>query len=220
MLALLTEAETSIRRSASVRLVVETLLLRWTLMDRVVEIEQVLRTGGRDDGKTGSLPTPRSPAAPPVVPSSRPPVEASRPPVVPSSRPTELSLATLTAAWPEIVEAARARSILLGQALEATPPGFVGPGVIRLVAGPEHALLVEGVQRQMGMVEELVQGHFGVRARITVAAAQAMSTEPQERPKRITDEALRREKLERLRRIDPALDTAANELDLEIVDEA
>src|SRR4029079_6225156 len=47
MLALLAEAETSIRRSASVRLVVETLLLRWTLMDRVVEIEAVLRAEGQ-----------------------------------------------------------------------------------------------------------------------------------------------------------------------------
>jgi hypothetical protein len=35
----------------------------------------------------------------------------------------------------------------------------------------------------------------------------------------MTDQALRTEKLERLRRLDPALDTAANELDLEIVDD-
>jgi hypothetical protein len=35
----------------------------------------------------------------------------------------------------------------------------------------------------------------------------------------MTDQTLRTEKLERLRRLDPALDAAANELDLEIVDE-
>jgi hypothetical protein len=126
----------------------------------------------------------------------------------------------LLAAWPEIVEAARARSILLGQALEVTPPGFVAGGEIRLAATPNHAVQVEGIQRQLGVVEELVQSHFGVRARVIVAAAPAAGTEPPERPKRITDEVLRAEKLERLRRLDPTLDTAANELDLEIVDEA
>ncbi len=228
MLSLLAEAETSIRRSASVRLVVETLLLRWTLMDRVVDLEEVIigmgggQTGGREGGKTGGSVPARASA--PVVPSSRPPVESSRPPVlpsapiVPSSRPpAELTLATLTAAWPEIVEAARGRSILLGQALEATPPGSVAAGEIRLVAGPDGAVLVEGIQRQIGVVEELVQSRFGVRARIVVAAP---GTNPPERPKRITDQTLRTEKLERLRRLDPALDTAANELDLEIVDEA
>jgi DNA polymerase-3 subunit gamma/tau len=225
MLALLTEAETSIRRSASVRLVVETLLLRWTLMDRVVEIEAVLRsnapTGEREGGKTGA-PTPRPavPSRPPVLPSSRPPVEASRPPVAPSSRPTELTLASLQAAWPEIVEAARGRSMLLGQALEATPPEAVAHGAIRLAAAPDHAMLVEGVQRQMAVVEELVHSHFGVRSKITVTTTQLPGNDPPERPKRITDGALRTEKLERLRRLDPALDAAANELDLEIVDEA
>ncbi len=209
MLSLLAEAETSIRRSASVRLVVETLLLRWTLMDRVVEIEEVLR----GDARTGRRPP---------VEASRPPAEASRLPVLPSSRPpSELTLESLRTAWPEIIEAARARSILLGQALESAPPGSVAQGEIRLLAAsPDHAVLVEGIQRQIGLVEELVQRHFGVPVRIIVATQRPGGPEPQERPNRITDQALRTEKLERLRRLDPALDAAANELDLEIVDEA
>ena len=182
MLSLLAEAETSIRRSASVRLVVETLLLRWTLMDRVVDLEQVIAglAGGRtEDGrarKTGSPAPTRAPTPAPDLPSHT--VLRST-----SSRPPgELSLATLTAAWPEIVEAARARSILLGQALDATPPGFVTQGVIRLTAKPDQALLVEGVQRQIGVVEDLVQSHFGVRARITVAAAQPPETSRRNAP--------------------------------------
>jgi len=36
----------------------------------------------------------------------------------------------------------------------------------------------------------------------------------------MTDETLRAERLDRIRRLDPALDTAANELDLEIVDDS
>ncbi len=202
MLSLLAEAETSIRRSASVRLVVETLLLRWTLMDRVVDLEQVI----------AGIKT-----SPPTLPSA--PVPAVRP-SSPSVRPSELTLESVRAAWPELVEAARARSNLLGQALEATLPGSVANGEIRLAVSPDRAVLVEGIQRQIGLVEELILSHFGVRARVIVATAPTAGNEPQERPKRITDQALRTEKLERLRRLDPALDTAANELDLEIVDEA
>jgi DNA polymerase-3 subunit gamma/tau len=227
MLALLADAETSIRRSASVRLVVETLLLRWTLMDRVVDLEQLIR-GGRVPPSGGGGPV--APSAPrvrsaPVSPSVAAPVQRTAPPSPAAAVTTapvprgELSFATLTAAWPDIVEAARARSNLLGQALEATPPGSVTNGEIRLAASADHAVLVEGIQRQISLVEELVQAHFGVRARITVAAGGPAGTEPQERPKRMTDQALRTEKLERLRRLDPALDAAANELDLEIVDE-
>ena len=42
MLGLLAEAEAGIRRSASARLIVETLLLRWTVMDRIVDLEEML----------------------------------------------------------------------------------------------------------------------------------------------------------------------------------
>src|SRR5688572_728709 len=48
MLRLLTESEPFIRRSANPRLVVETLLLRWAMMDRMVDLREVLE-GGRAD---------------------------------------------------------------------------------------------------------------------------------------------------------------------------
>src|ERR1044071_6396943 len=94
MLALLAEAETSIRRSASARLVVETLILRWTVMDRVVELEKVIReTEGRNDpttegrtggGASGRLLRDSAPASGP----SRPPAPAAPPSDLPSFRPT------------------------------------------------------------------------------------------------------------------------------------
>ena len=69
MLAMLSEAEAAIRRSASARLIVETLLLRWTLMDRVVEIEQMLKGGPEPSAKSRQLPA--------VQPSSRPAIQPS-----------------------------------------------------------------------------------------------------------------------------------------------
>jgi DNA polymerase-3 subunit gamma/tau len=213
MLALLAEAETAIRRSASARLIVETLLLRWTLMDRVVSLEAVI-AGGRPAGRSGG----QAGGAEAGKPAS-PPREAARPPVRPSARPSELSLETLTQTWPEIVAAARARSNLLGQALEATTPSGVSGGEVQLRAPVEHAVLVEGLQRQLPVLDELVGSHFGVPVKVRVAV-EAPAGGPAQRPKRMTDETLRAERLDRIRRLDPALDTAANELDLEIVDDS
>src|SRR5687767_656404 len=100
MLAMLSEAEAAIRRSASARLVVETLLLRWTLMDRVVEIEQML--------KGSPEPSAISPQSPAVQPSSRPAVQpSSRPAVQPSKQ--GLTLETLRSAWPDILTVAGER---------------------------------------------------------------------------------------------------------------
>ena len=217
MLTLLADAEAAIRRSTSARLVVETLLLRWTLMDRVVELEAVI--AGLPDGKTGGREVGKSVRReagsdapvhnPPVRPSSRPPVVAT----------AELSLESLTAAWPDIVAAAREKSILLGQALAVTTPAAVGNGEVRLRAGAGDAILVEGLQRQLSVIDELLGSRFGKPVKVLVAIDPAPSLQAGS-PKRMTDEVLRAERLDRIRRLDPALDTAANELDLEIVDES
>src|SRR5881394_2598696 len=69
MLRLLGEHETAIRRSVNPRLTVETLLLRWTMLDRIVDLQQVLERGG-----AGGSPA----AAPADAPGSAAP-RASRP---------------------------------------------------------------------------------------------------------------------------------------------
>ena len=244
MLALLAEAEGAIRRSASARLVVETLLLRWTLMDRLVELERVIReTEGRKDapearGRKDALADRRTggpaeregegEAGSRMLRDSASAAERHRPPVAhpsPSARPPDrpsgvapLSLEALLSAWPDIVAAARERSVLLGQALAAAPPVTAGNGEVRLASAPDDAHLVQGIERQLGVVEELLGARFvgAIRVRVTVAGAEAPAVSP---PKRMTAERLRAERLDRLRRQDPALDSAADELDLEIVDE-
>ncbi|HEV8151075.1 MAG TPA: hypothetical protein VGP61_12910, partial [Gemmatimonadales bacterium] len=83
----------------------------------------------------------------------------------------------------------------------------------------DQAVLVEGLQKQLGVVDDLIGAYFGARVKVRIALKPA-ATGQTERPKRMTDEGLRAERLDRLRRLDPALDTAANELDLEIVDDS
>jgi DNA polymerase-3 subunit gamma/tau len=199
MLGLLSEAEASIRRSASARLVVETLLLRWTLMDRVVELEAVI----------SGLPPVTPPRGSPSGPAP------SRPPVQPSGH--RLTLDALVAAWPGILGDAGARSKLLEQALAAALPVAAANGEVRLSPVAGHQGLAEGVERQVALVEELIAARFGQPVRVRVVAEARTGAAPAA-PKRITDEGLKAEQLDRIRRLDPALDTAANELDLEIVD--
>ena len=214
MLSLLAEAEASIRRSASARLMVETLLLRWTVMDRIVDLEAVLNqgsgvrgqgSGGRQEA-AGRRPSDRQIAVP-----ERPPAKASNGPAI-------ATLESITARWPDLVAAVRERSVLIGEALAATTPAGFEAGELRLSAAPDRALIVEGVTRQRALVEEVLAEVLGVPVRIAMAVGPA-ATPQATRHKRLTDNDLRAEKLARIRKLDPSLDIAADALDLEIVDE-
>src|SRR5918999_33551 len=55
MLRLLADEENNIRRTVNPRLAVETLLLRWAILDRVVNLEEVLEVGQRGSGAAGPL---------------------------------------------------------------------------------------------------------------------------------------------------------------------
>jgi DNA polymerase-3 subunit gamma/tau len=221
MLRLLTEAETSIRRSANPRLVVETLLLRWAMMDRMVDLREVLE-GGRADEPAPSLSTPppanvpggrvlRDAAAPAGPPSAGPP----GPPVRPLDR-LGAGSSALSDAWPEILAEVRTRSRFLGEALTGTSPGPVEGSSLPVVLTESNRLFAEGIQAQAGVVEEVVQRHTGQALRIRVTVAQGEEDGPKPRP--ITESSLRADRLRSFRAKDPALDTAADALDLEIVD--
>jgi hypothetical protein len=90
---------------------------------------------------------------------------------------------------------------------------------IRLSAHADQGMLIEGVRRQIGVVEELLGARFLEPVKVRLVVEDRPDDAPAGPPKRMTSEVLRAERLERIRRMDPALDTAANELDLEIVDE-
>jgi DNA polymerase-3 subunit gamma/tau len=243
MLSLLADAEGSIRRSASARIVVETLLLRWTVMDRIVDLEAVLSqgpgvrgqgSGGRQEaggrgqesgvrgqgsgvrGQEAGERTSVAPGAP--TQSDRQTALPGRPPAGTSNGPTIATLESITAQWPDLVAAVRERSVLIGEALAATTPAGFDAGELRLTAAPDRALIVEGVTRQRGLVEEVLADALGVPVRIAMAVGPA-ATPQASRHKRLTDSDLRAEKLARIRKLDPSLDIAADALDLEIVDE-
>src|SRR5215210_5096929 len=94
MLRLLADNEMGIRRSGNPRLVVETLLLRWAMLDRIVDLEQVIQGAGRPTAGTpwhgpsaDQGPAKRPPAASPAAPKpaeTRGPAPPALGPIPPS----------------------------------------------------------------------------------------------------------------------------------------
>jgi DNA polymerase-3 subunit gamma/tau len=231
MLKLLAEGETGIRRSVNPRLIVETLLLRWAMMDRIVDLEQVLAGSGggatlrKKDSALGGLPEPRAPAEPPSPDLSDRLSSAELPP--PPPPPGDLSEAWLSGHWSDLVAAARVKSPFLGEALASARPLAVAGSRVTLEMSDVNPIFQETLERQHRQVEALLATHVG--AAVTIGFASRPSegspeaeTEPGEsnnpRPRRLSDAQLKAERLEATRAADAALDAAADALDLEIVD--
>jgi DNA polymerase-3 subunit gamma/tau len=238
MLRLLAEAEPSIRRSANPRLIVETLLLRWTMLDRIVDLAQVLgaepgRSSGGGGPAAGGAARPRS--APPNAPGSPAAPSAPRSPSpgaspAPSPGPTLGSVgaigldtipATLDAlrmAWGDIVAEVRRRTRFLGEALSHTAPGALELPWLTVELTQPNPLFAERLQAQAQIVEDVVAGAVGQPIRLRVTEAVPSPDEPAARPQRLTESSLKADRLRSFRAKDPTLDTAADALDLEIVD--
>jgi DNA polymerase-3 subunit gamma/tau len=233
MLRLLADNEMGIRRSVNPRLSVETLLLRWTILDRIVNLEQVIAAGQRGSGTVGqdsgegpvltrprSLPAPatNSGAADPVRQSENPPASAAAPPPPGPTVPAAASIEAIRAAWPAMVAAVRVQSRFLGEALAATQPVSLDPPWLSVLMAEPNPLLADSLQEQAGKVEEVLSRSLGQEVRLRVTAPETSAPAQPVRPRRMSESSLKAERLREFRSQDPALDTAADALDLEIVD--
>jgi DNA polymerase III subunit gamma/tau len=233
MLRLLTDDEAAIRRGGNPRLVVETLLLRWTMLDRIVDLQQVLSgvSGGVPaipvPTRIAPNPAPSTSSAAPAQssPSARPrnapnpsgaaPLPApAGPPAVPLSH----SISALQGAWPEIVAQLRERSQFLSQALAATSPSAMDSGWLTVTLAEPNPLFAERLQAQAPLVEEVLQPWVGEPLRLRVNQPDPADADSSPRLPRLSQGAIQADRLRSLRAKDPALDTAADALDLEIVD--
>jgi DNA polymerase-3 subunit gamma/tau len=223
MLKVLADQEQGFRRSGNPRLMVETLLLRWTMMDQVVDLERVLASLG---GKPPA-PEPR-PVAPRVMkdPAPRPvspPLEAAEAMPQPVARPVvetvSFTVASLEAAWSGIVADARKESPFLGEALGAARPiGAAAPQVTIELQDP-NPVIAERLNRQRDVVQSIISRYVGSPVQLALGSATPSPDDSAPgKPRRMSDAGARAERLRTLRKKDPALDTAADELDLEIVD--
>ena len=218
LLTVLGEAERQIRSSGNTRLAVEVLLLRWAMMDRTVELEEVIRAlgagkgeGGRGQGEAPLLrdAAPAAPAAPIARPPDRP--TASPPDVGP------LTLDRLRGLWPQIVADARAKSQMLGALIAAAEASAVEGTTLTIRLLEENAVHAEGIERQREALAQLVGRYVTEGIRIKLVAADGAGG-PRARPARLTEDGARAERLTDLRAKHPRLDAAVEALDLELLE--
>jgi len=209
MLRLLVENEGAVRRSGNPRLAVETLLLRWAMMDRTVDLEKVLAGGEPVVRRSGGQTVSRS-----DQPTIRP---SDRPTVPPSDRLVPFTLTGVQSIWPDVVEHGKQESLFLGQALGACLVSSVDAPRIQVAIPPEQGVFGGPLEKGRARLEQYLQARLG--GPVTLALQAGPAGPAAERPKRMSPSSLRSERLKDIRRADPALDAAADELDLEIVDE-
>lgn len=217
MMKLLGDAEAGIRRSATPRLAVETLLLRWALLDRTVDLEALV------SGGTPSAPAAR-PAAPRAGESRRPdPAPPATGPAVPekagrSPAPeirAEFSLEGLLAAWPDLVAGAREQGRFLGEAMASARPVAAEPPAVTLAVTEGNPMHLEALERQREAVEGLLARAVGAPVRLTLSGG---ATGALPKVRRLSEAESRAERLRVLRGRDPALGAAADGLDLEVLE--
>jgi DNA polymerase III subunit gamma/tau len=221
MLKLLAEDETNIRRTVNPRLAVETLLLRWAMLDRVVDLEQVLQAGTQGSREAPSTRTTKSgepgseglAAASPAAPAS--PLLR-----VPASAPTARlapSIEAIRAGWPAIVVAARVQSRFLGELLAEVEPAELVLPWLNVVLREPNQLFAERLEQEAPKVEEILSRSLGQPVRLRLVSGPPSGTPPS-KSRRLSDSSIKADRLREFRAKDPALDTAADALDLEIVD--
>ena len=214
LLAVLSEMELQIKSSGNTRLAVELLLLRWAMMARTVELEEVIRALGREPGK-GERPGKGDPV--PVLRDAAPlpPSQAVSPAVPPEKGP--LTVDRLRALWSRVIEDARVKSPMLGALLQQAEVAAVdGTTVtIRLLdTNPVHA---EGIERQREAVAHLLGPYVLEPVRVKLEGA-GNRERGAVRPARLTEGAARAERLKTLRAKDPGLNAAVDALDLELLE--
>ncbi|HZH80142.1 MAG TPA: hypothetical protein VFD68_02490, partial [Gemmatimonadales bacterium] len=227
LLAVLTELEPQLRASGNARLVVELLLLRWAMMARTVELEEVIkalgqRAGerpgkGEEPGKGNPSPVLRDVAAPTrSTPPPSPAVSAAVPPAVPPAR-GPLTVERLRSLWPRVIEDARVKSPMLGALLERAEVVSVDGAAVTIRPLDTNPVHTEGLERQREALSQLVGRYVTGPVRIKLEGA-GSGERSFPRPERLTEEGARAERLKALRAKDPGLSAAVDALDLELLE--
>jgi len=224
LLAVLTELEPQLRSSGNARLAVELLLLRWAMMNRTVEIGQVLEALGIQHAGSGMRDAGSAPATPPVLRDASSGAPATPPASrIPHPDPPEkgpLTLDRLRALWPRIVDDARTKSPMLGALLQVTEVAGVDAGAVTIRLLDTNAVHAEGLERQREALSQLVARYLTGPVRIKLEGAEGGRGRERSapRPTRLTEEGARAERLKTLRAQDPSLNAAVDALDLELLE--
>jgi DNA polymerase-3 subunit gamma/tau len=211
LLNVLAETEPRLRTTGNTRLVVELLLLRWAMMDRTVELAEVLRALGKGSGERGAgggtlRGTADGVSTTPTAPRS------------PLPEPGPLTAQRLRSLWPAIVAEARAKSPMLAAVLQDTEVAAVQDDTLVIRVLDQNPVHAEGLERQRDALAILVAPYVAGAVKLRVDKAAGSGERSQARPQRITEESAKGERLKTLRAKDPALNSAVDALDLELLE--
>jgi DNA polymerase-3 subunit gamma/tau len=237
MLHLVSELEPHMRRSGQQQLLFETLMVRCALLDRTLDLEQVLRGVSEGGGapRAAAAPVSRRGGAPPnnpaprraAPPSSTAAPRASAPPPAPipvvadraeatTGPRIPLDLNRLVEHWESITDAVHGEhgALMLSSTLaHATPSAVTASGTVTLTVTSEaHAELISG---GAATVLAAIRGRFdGVQA----VAVRVEAPEADRAPRRLNEGAVKADRMAMLRKQSPLLDAAVEALDLELLD--
>jgi hypothetical protein len=113
------------------------------------------------------------------------------------------------------VAAVRAESRFLGEALAATDPIALDPPWLSVLM---REPIAEQLHQEPGKVEAILSRSLGQPVKLRVTAPAPPEGVTPAKPQRLSDSGIKADRLREFRAKDPALDTAADALDLEIVD--
>ena len=234
MLNVIGEMEIRFKRSGQQQLLIETLLVRFALLDRTVALEDVLKAIG--DGDRGGSPagapraasdnsraapaTPR-PQSAPVKPTASPPVSQSSlaPEMRGESKPVTAAadLPDITGRWDELVERMRAagKALLAAALASSSPHAITKNGDLTIRLDEPNDFHAKAIDQDAPVVVATLSEWFSGIQRVSVYKEQPRA---EERPRRLTDEMVQSERLNGLRKKDRILDSAIDVLDLEIAD--
>jgi len=228
MLQAIAELEPRFRKSGQQQLLLETLLVRFALLDRSVDLEEVLRTlgaqpasgsssggetggGGTGSGGGGSLPFVRPEPRPARADGSGNRAE----PTPPAGE--SLDINRLAGRWDSLVERLRAAGKpLLATALEhSSPRAVTAKGDVTIELDEAIDFYARAVTDGASDILAALREWFPAVQRIQLAPLSDAAATP---PKRMTTEMVRAERIASLRKRDPILSAAIDALDLDVAD--
>jgi DNA polymerase-3 subunit gamma/tau len=227
MLHALLEIEPQFRKSGQPQLLLESLLVRFALLDRTVDLEEVLR--GFDTGddpparRTARAPEPKGASAYSVAPAAAAAATRAAAPAVAHAAPLRATptLDAVRAQWNAVADAVRSagRGMLAESVRRVRPTALDDTGMLTLNHDPGDDTFSTSVEngREMllGVIAQLVGPVRALRLQSDGNGAAAPSASA---GRRITTQDVKTETLDRLAQRDPLLAAAVKALDLELLD--
>ncbi len=245
MLHLVGELEPRFKRSGQQQTLFEVLLVRLALLDRTVVIEELLaQLGGAEPATPNTAaeqdvprraavlpPAPPPPgkhrASPPmamdsVVPRTATPSADQAPPAEPNERSAApaasapLTLEAIASKWDDFRAAVRRERPVLATFVEkATPYALTPSGALMLDVSDAQAR--DNLRERSNDLAALARSHLGGVSQVLLRDVAAPITSEQPAA-RMTPSSIRSDTMASLRKRDPVLNAAIDELDLELLD--